>query len=152
MLSVKLNRKPADRNFDNFVDSFFTDLPSLFKHDFNGSEAKGWVPVNVKESEKAYELEVVAPGFEKSDFNINLDKDLLTISAEKKAEEKDENEKNEIRQIRREYSYRSFKRTFTIDDKIDATQIGASYINGVLTLNLPKKVEVKAAATTIEVK
>ena len=152
MLSVKLNRKPADSSFDNFVDSFLTEMPSLFKHDFNGFEAKGWVPVNVKESENAYELEVIAPGFEKSDFNINLDKDLLTISAGKKAEVKEESDNKNHKQIRREYSYRSFKRTFTIDDKIDATNIGASYINGVLKLNLPKKAEVKEAAKTIEVK
>jgi HSP20 family protein len=152
MLSVKLNRKPADRSFDNFVDSFITELPSLFKHDFNGYEANGWVPVNVKETAKAYELEVVAPGFEKSDFKVNLDKDLLTISAEKKSEVKEENGQNDQKHIRREYSYRSFKRTFTIDDKINATEIVANYINGILTLNLPKKEEVKAAATSIEVK
>jgi HSP20 family protein len=72
----------------------------------------------------------------------------LTISAEKKDEVKKENEK----QIRREYSYRSFKRSFTLDEKIDATNIEASYINGVLTLNLPKKEVVKASATEIVIK
>jgi HSP20 family protein len=93
-------------------------------------------------------LEVIAPGFEKTDFNINLDQNLLTISAEKKDDVKQENEK----QIRREYSYRSFKRSFTLDEKIDATNIEASYINGVLTLNLPKKEVVKAKATEITIK
>ena len=90
----------------------------------------------------------MAPGFEKTDFIINLDQNLLTISAEKKDEVNQENEK----QIRREYSYRSFKRSFTLDEKVDATNIEASYINGVLTLNLPKKETVKASTTKIVIK
>ena len=93
-------------------------------------------------------MEVVAPGFEKADFKISVDQGLLTISAEKKDEVKEESPKN----IRREYSISSFKRSFTLDEKIDATNIAASYINGVLTLNLPKKVEVKAPVTEIVIK
>jgi len=65
-----------------------------------------------------------------------------------KEEKKDENEKV----IRREFRQRSFKRSFTIDEKIDATNIDANYVNGVLTLNLPKKEEVKASATEITIK
>ncbi|NOT52101.1 MAG: Hsp20/alpha crystallin family protein [Chitinophagaceae bacterium] len=144
MTTVKFNRKP----FNSFVDDFFTELPALFKNDFNNYEQKGLVPVNVKETDKSYRLEVIAPGFEKTDFRVNLDQNLLTISAEKKEEAKNENDKN----IRREYSYRSFKRSFTIDEKIDATAIEASYINGVLILNLPKKEEVKLSATEIAIK
>ena len=144
MLSVKLNRKP----FDGLMDGFFNDLPSMFKQDLNEWEGKYSVPVNVKESEKGYQLELVAPGFEKSDFTIDLDQQLLTISGEKKSELKEENEKL----LRREYSYRSFKRSFTIDEKIDATKIEASYVNGVLVLNLPKKEEVKAAKKEISIK
>jgi len=148
MTYVKFNRKPFEGSFNSFVDDLFTELPVLFKNEFNQSERKGFVPVNVKETEKSYQLEVVAPGFEKTDFKVNLDQNLLTISAEKKNEVKEENDK----QIRREYSYHSFKRSFTIDEKIDATNIDASYINGVLTLNLPKKETVKASATEIVIK
>ena len=148
MTNVKFNSKPFAGTFNNLVDDLFAELPVLFKNDFNNAERKGFVPVNVKETEKGYELEVVAPGFEKTDFKVNLDQNLLTISAEKKDELKNENQK----QIRREYSYRSFKRSFTLDEKIDATNIEASYINGVLTLNLPKKEAVKAAATEIVIK
>jgi len=122
-------------------------LPVLFKNEFNQIERNGFVPVNVKETEKSYQLEVVAPGFEKSDFKVNLDQNILTISGEKKNETKNETDK----QIRREYSYRSFKRSFTLDEKIDATNINANYVNGVLTLNLPKKEAVKASATEITV-
>jgi HSP20 family protein len=148
MTNVKFNSRPFEGTLNNLVDSFFTELPGLFKGDFNNSESKGFVPVNVKETEKAYVLEVAAPGFEKTDFNVKLDQNLLTISAEKKEEVKTDNEK----QIRREFTSKSFKRSFTIDDKIDATNIGASYINGVLTLNLPKKETVKTSATEIIIK
>jgi len=148
MTNVKFNRKPFEGTFNSFVDDLLTELPAFFKTEFNNPERKGSVPVNVKETEKTYRLEVVAPGFEKTDFAVNLDQNLLTISAEKKEEVNQDNEK----QIRREYSFRSFKRSFTLDEKIDATNIEASYINGVLTLNLPKKEEVKTSATKIVIK
>jgi HSP20 family protein len=148
MTNVKFNSRPFEGTLNNLVDNLFSELPVLFKNDFNDAATKGFVPVNVKETEKAYQLDVVAPGFEKADFKVNLDDKLLTISAEKKSESKEGKEK----QIRREYSYRSFKRTFTLDEKIDATNIDASYINGVLILNLPKKEEVKASATEITIK
>ena len=147
MTHVKFNRKPFEGSFNNLVDELFTELPGLLKSEFNQNINKGFIPVNIKETEKSYQLEVVAPGFEKTDFKINLDQSLLTVSAEKKEEVKDEKQK----QIRREYSYQSFKRSFTVDEKIDATNIEASYINGVLILNLPKKEVVKASATEISI-
>jgi HSP20 family protein len=148
MTNVKFNRKPFEGTFNNLVDDLFTELPALFKSEFNNVERKGLIPVNVKETVNSFQLEVVAPGFEKSDFKVNLDQNLLTISAEKKNELKEENEKL----IRREYSYNSFKRSFTIDEKIEATNIEASYVNGVLILNLPKKEVVKVSATEIVIK
>ncbi len=75
-------------------DDFFTDFPVLFKNEFNQSAWKGFVPVNIKETEKSYNLEVVAPGFEKTDFKVNLDQNILTISAEKKNEMKSRRMKN----------------------------------------------------------
>ena len=148
MTNTKFNRKPFEGTFNNLVDDLFFELPVFIKNEFNNGTRKTFIPVNVKETEKTYQLEVVAPGFEKTDFVINLDQDLLTISVEKKDDVNKENEK----QIRREYNFRSFKRSFTLDEKIDATKIEASYINGVLTLNLPKKETVKASATKIVIK
>jgi HSP20 family protein len=147
MTLVKLNRKPFERNFNSFVDDFFTELPGLFRNE-SEPQWKGFVPVNILETEKGYSLEVVAPGFEKTDFRVNLDQQVLTISAEKKEEVKDDTKK----QIRKEYNYRSFKRVFTIDEKIDANSIEAQYVNGVLTLNLPKKETVKETAKEINIK
>jgi len=144
MTVVKFNNRPT--NGFNLLENLFNDIPTLFKDDF-GSSLKNFVPVNIRETKEAYQLEVVAPGFEKNDFNINLEKSVLTISAEKKNEVKEESEK----QIRKEYHYRSFKRSFTLDEKIDAEKIEAKYVNGVLTLNLPRKVEVKASTKEISV-
>ena len=147
MAYVQFNRKPFEGSFSNFVDDLFTELPVMLNTGFNNSVRKDSVPVNVKETAGSYELEVVAPGFEKADFKVNLEQQLLTISAEKQATETSETEK----QIRKEYSFRSFKRSFTLDDKIDATKIEASYINGILRLNLPKQTTVKASQA-IEIK
>ncbi len=105
------------------------------------------IPVNVKENEENYLLEVIAPGFEKEDFKINLEKNLLTISAEKKGE----NEVNTEKHLRKEYKHQSFKRSFTIDEKINAENINAKYVNGILTLNFPKKQEVKPTTKLIDI-
>ncbi|MGQ0737907.1 MAG: Hsp20/alpha crystallin family protein [Bacteroidota bacterium] len=153
MTNVKFSSRPFEGTLSNLVDNLFSELPVLFRNDFNETTAKGFVPVNVKETEKTYRMEVVAPGFEKKDFKVTLDKNLLTISAERETEPDSHRVKEDKeRQIRREYSYRSFKRTFTLDEKTDATNIEASYINGVLVLNLPKKVEVKTPATEVTIK
>jgi len=152
MTHVKFSRNPFERSLNSFVDDLVTELPNLFKNDFNQSERKGFVPVNVKETEKSYQLEVVAPGFEKTDFKVNLDQNLLTISVENKNNVKEEAHDHPVEKlIRREYTFSSFKRSFTLDEKIDATNINASYVNGVLRLNLPKKETVKASAQQISI-
>ena len=148
MTHVKFNRKPFEGTFNNLVDDLFTELPTLFKTEFNNTTRNGSVPVNIKETENAYNIEVVAPGFEKTDFKINLEHNLLTISAEKKVE----NQQTTDKQIRKEYQYSSFKRSFTLDEKIDSVNIDATYNNGVLILNLPKREIVKASATEINIK
>ena len=84
---------------------------------------------------------------DKADFNVKLDGKLLTISAEKKTEAATENEKI----IRKEFGYKSFKRSFTLDEKIDAANITAKYENGILALELPKKEEVKGGAKEITI-
>ena len=148
MTHVKFNNRPFERSFNTIVDDLIGGLPVLFNDGYGSLSKQGFVPVNIKETGNGYSLDVIAPGFDKADFKLSLDDKILTISAEKKEEVKNETEK----QIRKEYSYRSFKRSFTIDEKIDATGIEASYVNGVLTLNLPKKTEVKQATKEIIIK
>ncbi|HYH14072.1 MAG TPA: Hsp20/alpha crystallin family protein, partial [Flavisolibacter sp.] len=99
------------------------------------------------EVENGYQLELVAPGFAKEDFKIDLNQDILTISAEIKKDAEEKTEKH----IRKEYQFHSFRRSFTIDKTIDTDAISALYVNGVLTLNLPKKAEVKPQAKQIDV-
>jgi HSP20 family protein len=125
---------------------FFPQFPSLFRDELTNGVGHS-VPVNIVEKENGYNLEVVAPGFAKEDFKINLEKNLLTIAAEKKTEEENKNEKN----IRKEYKYQSFKRSFTLNEKIDTEKIEAKYENGVLTLNLSNKEEVKTSTKQITI-
>lgn len=130
------------------IDSLFGNIFGEFLNDFNKKDVLQTIPVNVKETENSFELDVVAPGFEKTDFNISLDRDLLTISAEKKADAIGEKEKT----LRKEYGFKSFKRSFTVDNLIDATEINAVYVNGVLKLTLPKKQEAKQIKKQILIK
>ena len=138
----------AYATWNNLFDDLLTDFPVLFRDDFNKLQTPQKVPVNVMEMELAYKLEVIAPGFEKSDFKITLDKDVLTISAEHKEISKEQKEKA----IRKEFMIKSFKRSFTIDQSINAKEIDAQYVNGVLTVQLPKKQEEKKITAEISIK
>jgi HSP20 family protein len=151
MAHVKFIRNPFEKSFNNLMDDLFSELPVINKN--NGGQGwNGFVPVNIQETDGSYLIDVVAPGFDKADFKVNVDQDVLTVSAEKKEEPKEEGQaKDAKRQIRKEYSYRSFKRSFTLDEKIDANGIEAKYVNGVLALNLPKKTEVKTPAQEITI-
>lgn len=97
--------------------------------------------VNVKESPDAFSVEVAAPGKAKADFNIELDHNVLTISSEAKEEHSSENDREKF--TRREYSYRSFKRSFTLPESVDSTKIVANYDQGILRIILPKREEAK---------
>ncbi len=115
-------------------------LNEILKPDwFGGTETlRSSVPaVNIKENEKDYELELVVPGRKKDDFVIEVDKNILTVSSEIKSEES----KTEDNYTRREFSFSSFKRAFTLPDSIDVDGVNAAYDSGVLKLTLPKKAE-----------
>lgn len=126
---------------------FSNQIPSIFDRFLDGNLA-GWnnnanttVPsVNIKETKDGFEVAVAAPGFDKSDFKVELDHDVLTISSEKKTE----NEVKEGEQYtRREYSYESFKRSFSVPESADGNKINAQYTNGILQISIPKKEEAK---------
>lgn len=144
MTLVKVN-SPIAKSFDGFLNDFFNEVPSFGKKLSN--DVFGFPPVNITENATAYHLDVAAPGMDKADFAVKLDGNLLTISAEKKEEIKDENAKS----IRKEFSYKSFKRSFSLDEKIDAANITAKYENGVLKVALPKKEETKILAKEITI-
>ena len=104
-------------------------------------------PVNIHETNDSYQVELVAPGLNKEDFKVNLEKGLLTITYEKKTEA----ENKDYKTHRKEFSFSSFKRSFSVDDKINADAIQAKYENGVLKLFLPKKEEVKVQPKEIAI-
>ena len=145
MTFVKVNN-PVTKNFDGLMKDIFNEIPANFGKTFR-EEVLGFPPVNIIEKDNAYHLEVAAPGMEKTDFTLKLDGTLLTISATKKEEVKDETSKS----IRKEFSYKGFKRSFTLDEKIDAANIAAKYENGILKVDLPKKEETKAASKEITI-
>lgn len=147
MTLVKLQNRPVQKSFNNFMDDFLATVPSILGNDFVTPNFRSFTPVNIKETENDYVLDVVAPGFQKEDFKINLENNTLTISVEKKEETENQNEKF----IRKEYKQQSFKRSFTIDENVDAENISAKYVNGVLTLNLAKKQEVKPSVKEISI-
>ena len=94
--------------------------------------------VNIKETDDSYELELFAPGNKKHDFNIDLDEGLLTISAEFQSESQSE----ELgKYTRKEFSYASFRRSFSLPDTVKEEDIKASYEDGILKIKLPKKEE-----------
>jgi len=96
--------------------------------------------VNIKETADSYEVEVAAPGMNKKDFNVQLEGNILTISSEKELKEQNEN----TRYAAREFSYQSFSRTFALQkDVVDIEKIQATYEDGVLRLQIPKKEEAK---------
>jgi HSP20 family protein len=145
MTFVKVNN-PISKSFDGFVNDIFNELPGTLGKTFR-EDIFGFPPVNITEKTTGYYLEVAAPGWQKENFNVKLDGNLLTISAEKKEEVKDETAKV----IRKEYGSKSFKRSFTLDEKIEAANISANYENGILKLDLPKKEIVKPTTTEITI-
>lgn len=99
---------------------------------------------NIVENKDEYKISLAAPGFKKTDFNIDVNGNLLTISSEKE-ESKDE---KDSRHTRREYNYSSFSRTFTMPDEVSKDKVEAVYEDGVLKLTLPKKEEAKKLAVS----
>ena len=95
--------------------------------------------VNIKETDTNFGIELAAPGKTKEDFNIEIDHNVLTISSEEKTE-KEEND-NQGKYTRREFSYSSFRRAFTLPESVNAESINATYENGVLHVTLPKREE-----------
>ena len=125
-----LPARPANRLFDSFF-----NIGDLMGSDF----AMNIPSVNVIEEENGFKLEIAAPGVNKEDFAISIEKDRLTISSETR--EKDE-EEVEGKYTRREFNYSAFSRSFYLPKSIDKEAIQANYNNGVLSVTLPKKEEV----------
>ncbi len=132
---------------NNLFDRFWNADP-FFTEDFFQLRNR-WLPaVNIKDSENTYEIDVAAPGFTKKDFDVEIENGMLCITAQKE-ESKEEKDAN---YTRKEFSYNSFKRSFSLPDNADPKNVDAKYADGVLKLTL-KKVKTKTpAAKKIAVK
>ena len=129
-------------------------LPSVFNDFFDNNymqRANATAPsINVAEDEKAYSVEVAAPGMTREDFNVHLDENGdLVINMEKKTREE---EKKERKYLRREFSYTKYQQTLVLPDEVDKAKISAEVKNGLLSVTLPKVAEAEnRVARSIEV-
>ena len=139
--------------FSGLVDKIFqNNVHRVFDDDFWGFSNVSQnvsVPVNVRETDKSYELELVAPGLKKEDFKINVHGETLSVSFEQQEEQSQQNKDEGW--LRKEYQKRSFTRTFSLDEAVDANKINAKYSDGILHLILPKKEGAQTVARTIEI-
>jgi HSP20 family protein len=143
MTLVKFNRK-NEKALMPGVDDIFE---SIFNDTFFSDRMVNRVPaVNISESEDRFHIEMAAPGLKKEDFKISIDRDQLTISAEKQSD------KDDRRFNKREYSYNSFVRAFTLPEVADHEKIEAAYQDGVLKIDVSKKEEAKFVSRQIELK
>ena len=126
----------------------FRELEEMSHNFWNDADVSGF-RTDIKKVDGSYVLEAELPGFKKEDINIDIDKDCLTISAERKSEEKEEKGDNGF--VRRARYYGSFSRSFNIKG-IDSDAITAEYNDGVLTLTMPEKTPEVPAARRLEIK
>lgn len=131
--------------WSNWIDEFFNkDLPAVFSSNFNSGIT---LPkVNIRENKDSYFVDMAVPGLKKEYFQIDLDNQILSISAElEEIKEQDE-------YVRREFGYDSFKRSFSLPETVNENKIKAEYSDGILSIHLPKKDEAKQKpARTIKI-
>lgn len=121
----------------SLVDLFFGDdfRPSLISDTNTGTLPA----VNIVETKDDYQIELAAPGLDRKDFKVDVDNNTLTISSEKEFKNEVEGEKF----MRREFSYTSFKRSFSLPEGTDGDKIKATYKEGILKISVPKREEAK---------
>ncbi|MES2275194.1 MAG: Hsp20/alpha crystallin family protein [Bacteroidota bacterium] len=145
MTLVKFNNQRNNTLMPGFNDVF----DSIFNDTFFNDRMVTRVPaVNISESENNYHVELAAPGLKKEDFKLNLERNQLRISVEQSSDHQD-NQKN---YSKREYSYSSFVRSFTLPESADDGKIDASYTDGILRIDIAKREEAKAVRRQIEIK
>jgi HSP20 family protein len=128
------------RRSNDFFPSFFDGFGKDIFDDFLSINSNQTMPaVNIVDDKNEFRIEVAAPGFKKEDFKVNMEGNVLTVHSEKEVK----NEHKDEKYARKEFSYSSFKRSFTLPDGTDNENINASYKDGILTINIQKKEEAK---------
>ncbi|MES2427127.1 MAG: Hsp20/alpha crystallin family protein [Bacteroidota bacterium] len=134
---------------NGIVNPFFNDVYSLLNDSYLSEKIATRTPaVNIAETDNQFEIDLAVPGLSKEDIKINLDKNVLSVSADKKTETVDENKKF----TKREYSFNSFSRSFNLPESADQSKIEADYTAGILKLTIAKKEEAKFQSREIAVK
>jgi len=146
MTLVKFN--PAKTN-NALLPGFNDVFQNFFNNSVLGDRLMSRVPAaNISETNDHFHIELAAPGLLKDDFKLQLDDHVLSISVEQQSQE----DKTERLYSKREYSYTSFVRSFTLPDSADEHQIDARYENGILLIDIAKKEEAKSVRRQIEIK
>src|SRR6478609_2026425 len=143
--------------------SHFPSLMNPFIEDVFGKDILDWnnrtfaaiestLPsVNLRETDKNFQVELAAPGLKKEDFKVEIDHDVLVISSERQQEKQEKDKKGNY--TRKEFSYTSFSRAFHLPDNIDENKVEASYSDGILHIEIAKKFPDKKTSTkTIQIK
>jgi Molecular chaperone (small heat shock protein) len=146
MTLVKFN--PENKR-NSLMPGFNDVFDSIFNDTFFADRMVAHVPAaNISESADHYHVELAAPGLKKEDFKLSLERNVLSVSVEQRAEDKQEDRNY----AKREYSYSSFVRSFTLPESADENGIQATYKDGVLAIDIPKREEAKAVSHQIEIK
>ena len=146
MTLVKFN--PEKRN-NSLMPGFNDVFESILNDTFFTDKMVARVPaVNISESPDNFHIELAAPGLKKQDFKISIDENVLNISVEQQAEKADNNRKYN----KREYSYSSFVRSFSLPEMADHNRIEAAYEDGVLKIDIAKREEAKTLSRQIDIK
>jgi HSP20 family protein len=141
--------KFANGKKENSLNPLFSDVFESFFNDSFTDRMVARVPaVNIAETDANYHIELAVPGMKKEDFKINLDRNILSVSSEKKEEAAQEGKKYN----KREYSYTSFVRSFSLPDTVDHANIEAEYVDGILKIDVAKKEEAKFQTREISIK
>ncbi|MDR0801013.1 Hsp20/alpha crystallin family protein [Fluviicola sp.] len=129
---------------ENFMPALFSDIFSdakFFGRNWLDRDFHQLLPaVNIKENHKDFDVELAVPGFKKEDFKVNVENNVLTINAEKKEDKNEETSKY----TRKEFTYSSFSRSFSLPENINSEKIDAKYSDGILRLRVPKKETTKS--------
>ena len=133
---------------DPWLSQFF-DVESMMPSRFKSPVGNGFPAVNIAETDKDFQVDVVAPGYNKEDFKVQIEDDALTISAEKKSETSEEDKEKQY--SRREYSYSSFTRSFRLPENAQDEAVSAEYKEGILKLIIPKTEEQQKVSKQISV-
>lgn len=147
----KANGLGFDKSFGNFIETIFNDFPNNIKGEAYQHGFKGFAPVNIFEKDNSFFIDIIAPGFSKENFKIDIVDNILSVEALPIIEAGTENG-NTHKIIKQQYTLQPFKRSFTIDNKIDTDAIQAEYVNGILKITLHKKEEARLASKQIEVR